>query len=314
MRRLTFLLILWGIWICLGDGAFAEGFGNGASRVGINRPCAACFPCFSGSGPDGSDFISPVDTVDEADRPFIVMARTGLVHHFSFFNLPWVRRWHVLSLRNELNMAGWPLVGVINYGRLMGAPEPGLSAANWQFQLEAYPRLSPGDYVHLLAAYSESRLFPHHHYGGEWFHSFGHGLEASAGMRWMEWGPSIWFYTGSLAKYTGNYWFSFRPYITRQNGNTGQTYSLAARRYGATPQNYLGVKLLYGTSPEYLSYVVDYPDIKTLKGYGGYLSFQQSWNHWIVKTVVGYRREEFSTDRFRGHFTSQLHLLYQLNR
>jgi len=265
--------------------------------------------------PFTSDFTQEGPDLASADTSrSLVLEKIGGVYRFNFFPQPWVRRWHVAGLRTDWNYRNTPVIGSVNYGTLAGGPIDGDSKVNWQFQLEAYPRITSSDYMYLSAAYSGSSLFPRHYYGGEWFHSFQRGFEASAGVRWMQWEESIWFYTGSIGKYLGNYWFALRAYITPGEKATGQTYTLSARKYLATGKDYLGVKLEYGNSPDNLSYLLDFPDIRRLNSMGVHLSWQRELNRWLLYVNLGYRREEYQNDAYRGHFSTRLHLLYKLDK
>ncbi|MBS3807458.1 MAG: YaiO family outer membrane beta-barrel protein [Bacteroidales bacterium] len=272
------------------------------------------FLAFFLSGPAGSLYSQTPATAPSDTTRSLVLERIGGVYRFNFFRKPWVRRWHVAGLRSDLSFRNTPLIGSLNYGTLVGRDGGDDTKANLQVRVEAYPRLTPSDYAYLGAAYSGSSLFPRHYYGAEWFHSFPRGYEASLGVRWMQWQESIWFYTGSAGKYLGNYWFSLRAFITPGEKTTGQTYTLSARRYLATGMDYLGLKLEYGNSPDNLSYLLDFPQIRRLNSMGAHLSWQRDLNRWLLYLDVGYRREEFQDDVFRGHFSARLHLLYQLNK
>jgi len=266
------------------------------------------------SGP-AEDLYSQSQAEQPADSGrSLVMERIGGTYRFHFFRKPWVRRWHVAGARADLRFRNIPLIGSLHYGRLAGMNMADQEKVNLQYRVEAYPRLTASDYAYLSAAYSGSNLFPNHYYGAEWYHSFNRGFEASAGVRWMQWEESIWFYTGSLGKYTGNYWLSLRAYISPGDRFTGQTYTFTVRRYLATASDYVGIKLEYGNSPDNLSYLVDFPEIRRLNSMGAHLSVQKDLNRWLVFMDLGYRREEYQNDAFRGHFSIRLHLLYQLNK
>lgn len=243
-----------------------------------------------------------------------VLERIGGVYRFNFFRRPWIRRWHVAGLRGDFHFKNNPLITSLNYGTLVGSGVDKPDRTNLQFRLESYPRITPSDYAYLSMAYSASNLFPDQYYGAEWYHSFSRGFEASLGLRWMQWEESIWFYTGSVGKYLGNYWFSLRAYLTPGEKSTGQTYIFSARKYLATSMDYLGIKLEYGNSPDNLSYLVDFPEIKRLNSMGAHLTMQRDLNQWLLYIDLGYRREEYQNDAFRGHFSTRLHLLYQLNK
>lgn len=243
-----------------------------------------------------------------------LLKQAGLVHRFSFFRKPWIKRWHVTSARADLNLNNSLLIGMINYGRLVGSLPPSLAGSNnagFQYWLDAYPRLSPSDYLYLNFAYSGSQLFPQQRYGAEWFHNFDSGVELSGGFRGFNLEEPLFIYTGSMGLYYRRYWFAFRAWINPGERLTSQTYTLRARRYLATSDDYVGMKLEYGTSPESLAYVVDFEDINRLNTMGVHFEYQENIKHWLIKLDLIYRNEEFQDNNFRDHITTELHLIYQ---
>jgi len=254
------------------------------------------------------------DSLDENSHQWGYLEQAGMEYQFHFFRIPWIRRWHVTSLRTDWRIHDFPVLAKINAGRLAGYDDGNDQPFHLQYQVDAYPRITGSDYMYVSAAFSGSSRFPDYYLGGEWYHSFERGFEASLGLRWLQWRESVLFYTGSAGKYHGNYWFSLRAYLTPSEDYTGQTWSLSARRYLATGEDYIGLKMEYGTSPENIISIVDYPDIKGLRSAGVYLSYQRRHRHWLVLAEAGYRREEYRKNAFRNPISFRLHLLYQFNR
>ena len=243
-----------------------------------------------------------------------LVKQAGLVHRFNFFRKPWIKRWHVTSARADLNLKNTLLIGMINYGRLVGSLPPSLAGSNnagFQYWLDAYPRLSPSDYLYLNFAYSGSPLFPEQRYGAEWFHNFDNGVELSGGLRGFNLEEPLFIYTGSLGLYYRRYWFAFRAWINPGERLTSQTYTLRARRYLATSDDYVGMKLEYGSSPESLAYVIDFEEINRLNTLGFHLEYQENIKHWLFKLELIYRDEEYREDHFRDHISTELHIMYQ---
>ena len=77
-------------------------------------------------------------------------------------------------------------------------------------------------------------------------------MEMSAGVRYIDFRESTAnMITGSVGLYSGNYYFSARPYLTpRSDAPMGYAGSILARKYGKTGDNYLGLTLSLGVSPE----------------------------------------------------------------
>ena len=291
---------------------FVMGQGTVAQAPGLPKGQSTGYRMLLGPSQEKSSYLIENQSDDSLQRGYLEQA--GLEYQFHFFREPWVRRWHVATLRTDWQIKGFPVLAKINAGRLAGRDIGDDQLLHLQYQVDAYPRITASDYLYLSAAYSGSSRFPDYYLGADWYHSFERGFEASLGLRWLQWRESVVFYTGSAAKYLGNYWFSLRAYLTPSEEFTGQTWTLSARRYLATGEDYVGLKLEYGTSPESLITIVDYPDIKGLRSTEAHLSYQRRLQRWLVRTEAGYRREEYRENTFRHHMIFRLHLLYQFNR
>lgn len=110
-----------------------------------------------------------------------------------------------------------------------------------QVEVDAYPHLSPRVYAYLNAGYSSSHaLFPDWRFGGELYTSAGSGGELSLGLRRLMFSASnVTIYTGSAGLYSGNYYLSFRPYVSPVNGKTAVSGTLLLRRYFADADSYI---------------------------------------------------------------------------
>lgn len=121
-----------------------------------------------------------------------------------------------------------------------------------QPEIEAYPRIANGVYAYVNYGYSNSVLFPQHRVGGEAYTKLPKNFETSLGARYLHFNSSssVVVYTGSIGYYFKNYWVSIRPYLS--GGATGTSFSSTAtiRLYFANSDNFLGVNLGYGFSPD----------------------------------------------------------------
>ena len=114
------------------------------------------------------------------------------------------------------------------------------SAGN-QVVVEAYPHLFQGAYMYLGYGYSPTTYLARNYVGFEPFFSLPYGFEFSAGERILQFrGGTTHLYTGSIAKYYGNYWFALRPYYT---GQGSRSYYLTARRYFSSPDSYISMTI-----------------------------------------------------------------------
>lgn len=151
--------------------------------------------------------------------------------------------WHLSSAEVSRRGTGGTLIGRFNHARRF-------DRNGTQFEVDAYPRLMDGTYGYLNVGYAPDALFPEWRAGAELFTSLPASWEASAGARWMKFDSrDVMVYTGSMAKYVGNYWISARPFVTPKDEGTSVTAILTARRYYADADHYVGVSVGYGTSP-----------------------------------------------------------------
>ena len=121
-----------------------------------------------------------------------------------------------------------------------------------QYEMDFYPKFSKTFYGYLNYGYSNAPIFPDHRVGAELYANLPKSLEASLGMRFLDFNTTkAQIYTGSIGLYSGNYYFSLRPYLTPQsNGNMTFSANLLVRKYLRDGKNYLGINFGMGYSPE----------------------------------------------------------------
>ncbi len=126
-------------------------------------------------------------------------------------------------------------------------------SAGTQYLVEAYPHLFPGAYLYIGYGYSNTSYIARHYVGFEPFFSLPHAFEFSAGERllYFQGGPTH-LYTGSIAKYIGNWWFALRPYIS---DTASHSYYFTARRYFSSPDSYISLTVGGGSGPSFLDVV-----------------------------------------------------------
>ena len=135
------------------------------------------------------------------------------------------------------------IIGKVNFNRRF--QENGL-----QYEVDLYPKISKGFYAYLNIGLSNSFLFPDVRYGAELYKSLPKSFEVSLGFRTLKYSTTTTIYTGSVGWYTGNSYWSFRPYITPGGAGTSSSGTLSYRKYRSDADNYLGLSLGIGFSPE----------------------------------------------------------------
>ncbi|MBW7844438.1 MAG: YaiO family outer membrane beta-barrel protein [Bacteroidia bacterium] len=126
--------------------------------------------------------------------------------------------------------------------------------SGFQPEIDMYPSLGKFGYLYLNYGYSNTKLFPTHRVGFEWYKGLPFGMEASAGLRYMDFGGGslVWIYTASLTKYIGNLALIGRTFITPDPDTKSTSASLIInlRQYFADADNYFGVTVGAGYSPD----------------------------------------------------------------
>ena len=152
--------------------------------------------------------------------------------------------WNQVSVSLTRRTSFGPLIGRVNYAHRFG-----ISAV--QYEVDAYPKIRPGTYAYLNAGYSSSSIYPKYRFGGEIYQGFRRGFDASIGIRHLQFSSgNVNIYTGSIGKYYGNYWISFRPFITPGDVGVSQSGTVLLRRYFEDSDNYVTLSFGAGSSPD----------------------------------------------------------------
>lgn len=190
--------------------------------------------------------VAPVCLVAQADLeprgPAIRATTLGVDYSYAYFQGD-LDPWHLGALSLGHRRAAGSLIGRLNVARRF-------AQSGTQFEVDAYPGLGKGAYGYLNAGYSPSTVFPDWRFGGEYFRSLPRAYEASLGFRLLRFdGAPVTLFTGSVGRYTGNYWLSLRPYVRDKSSGISASASLTARRYRADADNYVGGRLGFGSTP-----------------------------------------------------------------
>lgn len=129
-----------------------------------------------------------------------------------------------------------------------------------QVEFDLYPKITKGLYAYVNVGFANSFLFPDLRYGAELYKSLPHSLEISAGFRTLKYSTTTTIYTGSIGWYTGNSYWSLRPYFTPGDGGTSTSAALNYRKYRSDADNYWSFLFSMGVSPEANQFIFDSND------------------------------------------------------
>ncbi len=133
-----------------------------------------------------------------------------------------------------------------------------------QIEFDLYPKITKGLYAYLNVGFANTFLFPDLRYGAELYKSLPHSLEISAGFRTLKYSTTTNIYTGSIGWYTGNSYWSLRPYFTPGDGGTSTSAALNYRKYRSNADNYLSFVYSMGISPEVNQFIFDANDARII--------------------------------------------------
>jgi len=175
----------------------------------------------------------------------------------------------------------------------------------FQYEMDAYPKISENNYGYLNYGFSQSSVFPKNRMGLEWYHSFPKAFEGSLGMRMLYFSSSnVDIYTAYLGKYVGNYWISLRSFVTPGTTGTSVSGLFLMRRYFSDPENYIGLRLGYGVSPDDNRNLIDSNQKLTLKSRSIRMEFNHIINHvWIINTGGVWGNEELQPGSHSSYYT-----------
>lgn len=187
--------------------------------------------------------VAPVGLIAQTDLeprvPVTAATTLGIDYSFAYFQGD-LDPWQLGALSITHRRTAGSLIGRLNVARRF-------SQSGAQVEVDAYPSLGAGAYGYLNVGYSGSTVFPEWRFGGELFRNLPNAYEASLGIRHMRFqGTRVTLSTGSLGRYTGNYWFSLRPYFLDEPNLRSSSVNLTARRYYADGDNYVGGRVGIG--------------------------------------------------------------------
>lgn len=209
--------------------------------------------------------------------------------------------WQIAALSYGRKTKSGSVIARINLANRFGK-------TGFQGEIDAYPKFSENNYGYLNYGFSQSTtVFPKNRMGLEWYHNFPKSFEGSIGMRLLYFSSStIDIYTATLGKYIGNYWISIRSYVTPGTDGTSVSGLMQMRRYFSDPENYIGLRLIYGVSPDDNRNLVnsDLESRLTLKTRSLRMEFNHIFNHvWIINTGAAWGKEEREPGTLSGYYT-----------
>ena len=212
--------------------------------------------------------------------------------------------WQLAYLQYKRKTAIGAVIGRFNYANRFGSN-------GFQLEADAYPTLTSKSYAYVNVGYSPTSLFPVFRLGLDYNRKFPNAWEASAGFRYLDFRSSkVMIYTGHVGKYIGNYWIAFKPYIVPDSTTVSLSGFITVRRYFATADDYIGLQIGYGTSPDDRYRLLTNQSLR-LTGYSSRISYNHIFSkRWILNVSGAYAYEEYYTSLFKSKITFDIAINY----
>ncbi len=168
----------------------------------------------------------------------------GFSYDYVHFAKQFPNPWHLLSLDYSRRTKFGSFTPRVNYANRF-------NEGGYQFEIDAYPKISKMFYSYLNAGYSDNvGIFPHWRFGASLYANLPASFEAELGLRYLYFNDPTFIYTAYAGKYYKQFLFGLRAYVTPGNSRVSQSYNASARYYFAGADDYLGVSLGTGISPD----------------------------------------------------------------
>lgn len=222
-----------------------------------------------------------------------------LTYTVDFFNKDFNRDpWQLMALSYGRKTGLGTIITRVNYASRFGSQ-------GFQYELDAYPGIGKNNYGYLNYGFSKHFLFPGNRFGAEWYHNFPKAFEGSLGLRLLDFGaPLVDIYTATIGKYAGNYWISFRTFVTPDPGDISVSGFLMMRRYFSDSENYIGMRAGYGISPDDRRNPLDSQESLFVRTASLRAEFNHIFNKvWLLNIMGVYGVEELRQSSYSGYFT-----------
>jgi YaiO family outer membrane protein len=235
----------------------------------------------------------------------VAVNKIGVSYDYSHFDKQFDQPWHLVSMGYSRYTKAGSFSANVNYARRF-------ANNGWQGELEVYPHISKTFYSYVGLGYSPgASVFPKYRAGFSLYANLPRSYEAEAGIRYLHFENSTYVYTLYVGKYCSNFLLGARTYVTPGSSRSSQSYSALARYYLKGPNDYIGITLGSGISPDDRAISNQYSNKNRLTSSQASLTFNHSVaNMNIISIKAGWLHQEYKT----GTTGNQLDLSIGLQR
>jgi len=170
--------------------------------------------------------------------------KISISYENSSFDKQFDRAWNLASIAYSRQTKLGSVIARINYANRF-------SSNGLQAEVDAYPHISNTFYGYLNFGYSgDVGVFPGYRAGMSLYANLPKSFEGELGIRYLYFTSGTKIYTASLGKYWSNFLFTARTYLTPSSTDISQSYNLSARYYLKGADDYIGLSVGTGFSPD----------------------------------------------------------------
>jgi YaiO family outer membrane protein len=174
----------------------------------------------------------------------VAINKISISYDNSSFDKQYDKAWHLGSISYGRKTKFGSIITRMNYANRFGT-------SGVQSEVDAYPHISKTFYSYVSFGYSGNvGVFPKYRAGFSLYANLPKSFEAEVGLRYLYFSSPTNVYTASVGKYYKSFLFTARTYITPSNGEVSQSYSIAGRYYFKGADDYIGLSLGTGISPD----------------------------------------------------------------
>lgn len=162
----------------------------------------------------------------------------------SSFDKQYDKAWHLAGISYARLTKFGTIIGRFNYANRF-------ATGGLQAEADAYPHISNTFYGYVNFGYSDDvGVFPNYRAGFSLYANLPNSFEAELGYRYLYFSAATNIYTAAIGKYWKSFLFTARTYIIPSISNVSQSYSINTRYYLKGADDYIGLTLGTGISPD----------------------------------------------------------------
>ncbi|WP_293300602.1 YaiO family outer membrane beta-barrel protein [Pedobacter sp. UBA4863] len=225
----------------------------------------------------------------------------GVSYEYVYFDKRFNDPWHYTTIDYSRSTGIGSITGKLLYSNRF-------KTDGLQGEIEAYPSITKNIYAYMALGFSGSDIFPRFRAGASLYYTLPKSFDAETGFRYLDYNPTkTYIYVLALGKYTGNYYFNLKTYLSPDVDIFSHSFTLTARYYFSDRYNYMGAQLGTGISPDDMTRNIT--GLGNLHSYKFGLSYSKDLVNNLTLALSGlWYYEEYRTNTWGNQFSAGISL------